>query len=455
MRGVLEPGGRHAAATSTGTTALHTDHYELTMLTGAVRAGMAEHRCVFEVFCRRLPRGRRYGVLAGVGRLVEALGRYRFTGEDLEWLQRAGVIDAPTAAWLEDRPFRATVSGYADGETYFPGSPVLTVEGAFGDAVLLETLVLSVLNHDAAIAAAAARMVSAADGRVLLEMGSRRTHEDAAVAAAAAAYLAGFTGTSNLAAGARYGIPTSGTSAHAFTLLFGDERSAFAAQVAVLGPGTTLLVDTYDVEAAIRTAVEVAGTALGAVRLDSGDLDQTAHLARRLLDELGATDTGVVVTGDLDEHVVARLSDGPATAFGVGTHLVTGSGAPTAEFVYKLVATAGDADPATPLRPVAKRSAEKATLGGRKRAWRERDPDGTATAEVVVVDPAAGPPPGSRELQVPLLVDGVPKGPDPVADLQAARAHHRMAMAELPAAALRLDDGPPAVPTRRTAAPTA
>ena len=450
MRAVARPADRHVPA-PTATTALYTDHYELTMLTGAVRAGVAEHRCVFEVFCRRLPHGRRYGVLAGVGRLVEALQRYRFGGEELAWLVEAGVVDAATAGWLEDRPLRVTVSGYADGEPYFPGSPVLTVEGAFGDAVLLETLLLSVLNHDAAIAAAAARMVSAAGGRGLLEMGSRRTHEEAAVAAAAAAYLTGFRATSNLAAGARYGIPTLGTAAHAFTLLFPDERSAFAAQIAVLGAGTTLLVDTYDVETAIGTAVEVAGPGLGAVRIDSGDLADSARLARRLLDELGAPETGIVLTGDLDEHAIARLADGPATGFGVGTHLVTGSGAPTAEFVYKMVATADRADADAPLRPVAKRSAEKTTVGGRKRAWRERDGDGTATAEVVVDDPEARPPAGARELQVPLLVDGEARGAGPAADLPAAREHHRLAMAELPPEALRLDDGPPAIPTRRAA----
>lgn len=428
-------------------TALRTDHYEYTMLAGALPAGVADHRCVFEVFSRRLPPGRRYGVVAGVARLVEAVLAFRPDDGEVDWLQRAGVVDAATADRLRTHAFRGTVTGYAEGEAYFPGSPVLTVEATFGEAVLLETLVLSILNYDAAIASAAARMVGVAGDRALLEMGSRRTHEEAAVDAARAAHLTGFAATSNLEAGRRHGIPTRGTAAHAFTLAFPDERSAFAAQVALLGPGTTLLVDTYDVERAVRTAVKVAGPGLGAVRIDSGDLRRQAVRVRALLDELGARDTGIVLTGDLDEYRLAALADVPATAYGIGTHLVTGSGAPTAEFVYKMVATADRPGPDAPLRPVAKRSAEKTTIGGHKRAWRERDADGTAVAEVVVDDPAARVPQGARALQVPLVVDG--RAAD-LPGLDAARAHHRAVMAELPEEARRIDDGEPVLPTRRT-----
>src|SRR5207244_4365597 len=183
-----------------------------------------------------------------------------------------GVIDEATGRWLADYRFAGDVSGYPEGELYFPGSPILTVSGTFAECVILETLILSVLNHDCAVAAGAARMVTAARGRPVIEMGSRRTHEDAAVAAARAAYLAGFAFTSNLEAGRRYGIPTAGTAAHAFTLLHDDERAAFEAQVAALGAGTTLLVDTYDITRGIELAVEVAGPGLGAVRIDSGDL---------------------------------------------------------------------------------------------------------------------------------------------------------------------------------------
>ena len=239
--------------------------------------------------------------------------------------------------------------------------------------MVLETLALSVFNHDCAIASAAARMVTAAGQRPIIEMGSRRTHERAAVAAARAAYLSGFATTSNLRAGYEYGVPTAGTSAHAFTMVHDNERHAFEVQVGAVGAGTTLLVDTYDVARAVRTAVQVAGTGLGAVRIDSGDFAEVTRAVRRQLDELGAAKTRIVVTGDLDEHAIAALAPAPADGYGVGTALVTGSGVPTASLVYKLVARQGASGQ---LEPVAKRSVGKPTIGGRKWAVRTLDPAG-------------------------------------------------------------------------------
>ena len=403
-------------------TALLTDRYELTMLEAALGSGIAGRRAVFEVFARRLPRGRRFGVVAGQGRLAELLPTLRF---DAEALQAVDFLGAGACAWLGGRVPDVHVTAYAEGETYAPGSPVLTVESCFGDGLLLETLVLSVLNHDTAIASAAARMVLAAGDRPLMDMGSRRTHEQAAVAAARAAYVAGFAQTSNLEAGRRHGIPTAGTSAHAFTLAHASEREAFAAQVATLGTGTTLLVDTYDTEQGIRTAVEVAGLELGAVRLDSGDPATEARTARALLDELGATGTRIVTTGDLDEHAIAELATEPLDRYGVGTALVTGSGAPTAGFVYKLVAIAQDDGPDAPLVPVAKKSTGKSTVGGRKWAYR------VGEREVLRLRPGGE----GRPLQSPL------PGYD---DVEAARATCARALAALPEEARRLDDGPPA-----------
>jgi nicotinate phosphoribosyltransferase len=295
--------------------ALLTDHYELTMVQAARHGGTADRRCVFEVFARSLPGRRRYGVLAGVGRLLELLPQIRFDGDALDFLGAQGVVDRGTCEWLADFRFTGSVDGYTEGESYFPHSPVLIVDGTFAECTVLETIVLSVLNHDSAIATAAARMVCAAGDRPCIEMGSRRTHEDAAVASARAAYVAGFASTSNLAAGDRWGIPTTGTAAHSFTLLHDAERDAFAAQVESLGTGTTLLVDTYDVEQGIRTAIDVAGPSLGAVRLDSGDLPSQAHRARALLDELGATETRIVVTSDLDESSIARLAAAPVDGY--------------------------------------------------------------------------------------------------------------------------------------------
>src|SRR4051794_16453947 len=246
------------------TVGLRTDHYELTMLESALQSGAAERPCVFEVFTRRLPPGRRFGVVAGTGRLLDALPQFRFDDAAISMLSAHRIVGARTCEWLSTYSFHGDIDGYREGEPYFPGSPVLSVRGTFAEAVLLETLTLSMLNHDSAVAAAAARMVLAADGRPCIEMGSRRTHEEAAVAAARAAYAVGFSSTSNLAARQRYGVPTTGTSAHAFTLVHDDERAAFAAQLAALGADTTVLVDTYDVETAVRRAVEAAGPALGA-----------------------------------------------------------------------------------------------------------------------------------------------------------------------------------------------
>jgi nicotinate phosphoribosyltransferase len=355
----------------TMTTGLLTDKYELTMLSSFVADGTADHEAVFELFARRLPEGRRFGLLAGLGRLLDALADFTFTEEDVDWLVTTGALTREAADWLGDFRFSGDVWAYAEGDLYWPNSPVLTVSGRLGECILLETLALSILNHDSAIASAAARMTLAAGGRPLIEMGSRRTHEEAAVAVARAAWIAGFEGTSNLAAGRRYAVPTLGTAAHAFTLAHRSERDAFAAQVRALGTGTTLLVDTYEIEDGIRTAVQVAGPELGAIRIDSGDLAVESRRARELLDRLGASTTRIIVTSDLDEYVIAALADAPIDGYGVGTRVATGSGHPTASMVYKLVAVADE--PGGALRPVAKSSESKVSVGGRKTAYRYPD----------------------------------------------------------------------------------
>ncbi|WBB47372.1 nicotinate phosphoribosyltransferase [Verrucosispora sp. WMMA2044] len=415
--------------------ALLTDHYELTMVSAALRDGTADRRCVFEVFSRRLPAGRRYGVVAGTARLVELIRAFRFDPAEIEFLRRTGVVDEPGAEWLSRYRFTGEIDGYAEGELFFPGSPILTVSGSFAECVVLETLVLSVLNHDCAVTAAAARMVTAARGRALIEMGSRRAHEEAAVAAARAAYLAGFRFTSNLAAGQRYGIPTAGTAAHAFTLLHDDERTAFASQVATLGKDTTLLVDTYDISQGIRNAIEVAGPELRAVRIDSGDLAVIAQQSRQLLDSLGATETKIIVSGDLDEYAIAALAAEPVDMYGAGTAVVTGSGAPTAGLVYKLVEVEG--------RPVVKRSEQKATIGGRKVAVRRHKPTGTATEEIVVPQGVPDHRPNDRLLQRSYVVDGEPMA---LPTLDESREHLRQCLISIPWEGLKLSAGDPAIP---------
>lgn len=424
------------------TAALLTDKYELTMLSAALRDGTAGRRTTFEVFARRLPEGRRYGVVAGTGRFLELLADFVFDDAACESL--SPFLDAATLNYLRDFRFGGDIDGYPEGELYFPGSPVLSVTGTFAECVLLETLALSVFNHDTAIASAAARMVSAAQGRPLIEMGSRRTHEQAAVAAARAAYLAGFAGTSNLEAHRRYGVPALGTSAHAFTMLHTtqagpDEQAAFRAQVDALGIDTTLLVDTYDVTAGVANAIAVAGPGLGSVRIDSGDLGVLARQVRAQLDALGATGTGIVVSGDLDEYSIAALRADPVDTYGVGTSVVTGSGAPTASMVYKLVEVDG--------LPVQKRSSHKESHGGRKAATRLSRATGTITEEVI--HPAGEPvetAEPSRLLTVPLARAGVPVAPP---DLTAARERVAAGLHSLPWEGLALSHGEPAIPTRQ------
>jgi nicotinate phosphoribosyltransferase len=424
------------------TTGLLTDHYELTMIRAAIEGGTAHRRAVFEMFARQLPAGRRYGVVAGTGRFLDALSRFRFGPDELDFLRGSGVIDEPTAAFLAGYQFSGNIWGYAEGDLYFPGSPILIVESTFAEAVVLETLALSIFNHDCAIASAAARMVTAAGRRPIIEMGSRRTHEIAAVAAARAAYLTGFACTSNLRAGLDYGVPTAGTSAHAFTLVHDNERQAFGVQLEALGLATTLLVDTYDVPTAVKTAVELAGSALGAVRIDSGDVAKVASGVRAQLDSLGATTTRIIVTGDLDEHAIAELASAPVDGYGVGTALVTGSGAPTASLVYKLVARSGGT--AADLVPVAKLSVGKPTMGGRKWAARRLDRAGTATAEVVSLS-SYDDRPGFRPLLRQLVRDGEIIADEP---LEVARDRLRNALAELPPDGRDISPGGPAIPTR-------
>ncbi|MEA9985291.1 MULTISPECIES: nicotinate phosphoribosyltransferase [Subtercola] len=436
-------------------TALLTDRYELTMLDAALRDGTAERRCLFEVFARTLPHDRRYGVVAGTGRVLELIRDVTFGPDELDWLAANDVVSARTLEWLADYRFTGTITGYHEGELYFPGSPILTVEASFAEGVILETLVLSVLNYDSSVASAAARMVSAAGGRPLAEMGSRRTGERSAVAAARAAFIAGFSATSNLEAGRSWGIPTMGTAAHAFTLLHDTEEDAFRSQVATMGPGTTLLVDTYDVERGTALAVEVAGPELGAVRLDSGDLPALVASVRAQLDSLGNHHTKITVTNDLDEYTIAALAATPVDSYGVGTSVVTGSGSVAAGMVYKLVAhRTVDGE----WMPVAKKSAEKTSIGGKKRAVRRLNARGVATAEVLYVEAAiggAGPrsSENARDLLHTFVTEGViDERYTGAAGVLAAREHRAKAVAELPAEGLRLArGGEPVIPTEYVA----
>lgn len=384
-------------------TALLTDRYELTMLETAIASGLAAVPATFEVFARSLG-GRGFGVVAGTGRLAEALRDFRFDDETLRWLVDERVIATSTAHYLERFRFTGSIAAYPDGELYFPGSPIVRVDAPFGEGLLIETLVLSILNFDTAVATAAARLRLAAGTATLIEMGSRRIHEQAAVAAARAAWIAGFDSTSNLAAGQRYGVPTGGTMGHALVLAHPSERAAFEAQAAAIGPSTTALVDTYDIAHGIQQAVEAFGTDLAAIRIDSGNPFVEVRRARKLLDDLGASKTRILISGDLDEGLVRRLVAEPVDGFGVGTKVVTGSGVPTAQLVYKLVA----AERGGVREPVAKLSAHKETAGGRKAGYRRLR--NQHIVEEFSIDPDVTVEPTDdttlTALEVPVMLDG-------------------------------------------------
>lgn len=413
-------------------TSLLTDRYELTMVDVALANGTDSKRAVFEVFTRSLPDGRSYGIVGGTARALDAITRFRFDDAELAWLSDNTIVSERALAYLADYRFSGDAWGFLEGEVFLPSSPVFTVEATFAEAVVLETVLLSIFNHDSAVASATARMTDAAGGRGILEGGSRRVHERAGVSAARAAYLAGASATSNLEAGRSFDIPTVGTIAHAFILAHDREREAFAAQHAALGSESTYLVDTYDIAQGIRTAVEVAGPELGAIRVDSGDLALEAKQARALLDELGATKTRIVVSGDLDEWSIMELAGAPIDAYLVGTKLITGSGHPTASMVYKLVAIEGEGGE---LVSVAKTSLGKGTVGGRKAAFRQLNDDGTIDHDLLVadnqtpIDDLVGP---GRRLQVPLVQHGQPVGQP---SLAASRAWCKTARDELPAPA--------------------
>ncbi|MFC6145865.1 nicotinate phosphoribosyltransferase [Corynebacterium nasicanis] len=425
-------------------TSLLTDMYELTMLQAALRDGTAHRQCTFEVFARRLPNERRYGVVAGTARVLRAVRDFVFTEEQLTHLE---FLDENSKEYLRNYRFTGQIDGYREGDLYFPYSPLLTVRGTFAECVILETVILSIMNADSAIASAAARMVTAADGRPIIEMGSRRTHEYAAVTASRAAYLAGFTATSNLEASHRYGIPATGTAAHAWTLLHinedgsPNEEAAFRSQIDSLGVDTTLLVDTYDITQGVKTAVEVAGPELGGVRIDSGDLGAVTRRVRRQLDELGAHNTRIVVSSDLDEFAIAGLRGDPVDVYGVGTSVVTGSGAPTASMVYKLVEVDG--------HTVAKRSRGKGMTGGTKQAIRTYRSTGVAVEELVFPFDADTPDTGrlsATQLTVPLMRDGL--AVDGLPSLEESRAYLAAQLLTLPWEGLALSRDEPSISTR-------
>lgn len=404
----------NAAAARSGegpSTALLTDHYELTMLDAALADGTAGKPCVFEAYTRGLPQGVDYGIVAGTDEAIDTVARFHFTDEQLDWLAAHRVVSQAALDYLTHYHFDGIIEARAEGEAFTAGSPVVTVTGTFAQAVLLETVILSSVNHGCTIATTAHRFAAAANGKQLIEMGSRRIDSHAALHAARAAWIGGFDATSNLEAGKRFGVPTAGTASHAWVLAHVDEQLSFRAQIENQGVSTTLLVDTYDLRGGVANAVAAANSlgapGPGGIRIDSGELTETVPAARAQLDELGATTTKIIVSGDLDVAHIEQAETGglPIDGYGVGTKLVASE---PLGFVYKLTQIrdrAGGTD-----RPVAKKSAGKEAIGGRKWAFFALDGHtGQVDAEVLTRDGMKPTLPGRilRDANYTVMTEGI------------------------------------------------
>jgi nicotinate phosphoribosyltransferase len=385
--------------------ALLVDLYELTMAQAYLDAGLAERPATFSMYFRSLPRGWRYLVAAGLDDALAHLETLAFDDDELEYLAGLRLFSDELLARLRDLRFAGEVRAMREGTLVFPGEPLLEVSAPVLEAQLVETYLLNQVHLQTLLAAKAARSVDVAQGRMLVDFGLRRTHgADAGLKAARSSWLAGFDATSNVLAGARYGIPVAGTMAHSYVEAFEDELAAFRAFARSYPDASVLLVDTYDTVAGVRNAAVVgqelaaSGHRLRGVRLDSGDLVELGGRARAILDEAGLEDALVFASGNLDEVEIERLlsAGAPLGGFGVGTRMATSADAPFVDMVYKLVELDG--------RPVLKLSRAKATLPGPKQVWRLEE-SGRLTRDLLGLAYEEGPH-GGRPLLEPVMADG-------------------------------------------------
>lgn len=409
--------------------ALLTDLYQLTMLDAYRRHHMRE-RAVFELFVRRLPETRGFLVMAGLTQALDYLEGLRFSAAEREWLAASGHFDRDFTDWLGQLRFEGDVWAMREGEVFFADEPVLRVEAPIAQAQLVETRLINILHFQTVIASKAARMTLAAGGRRVVDFGLRRAHgAEAGLWAARAACLAGFHGTATVEAGRRFGLPLAGTMAHSFVQAHASEREAFRRYAAARPGGLVLLIDTYDIDSAIDSVVEMAreGIAVDSVRLDSGDLAEGARRIRQRLDGAGQTQIGIIVSGSLDEFAIEELvvSGVPVDTFGVGTRLGAATDAPTLDMVYKLQSYAGKARRKT--------SSGKATWPGAKQVLRTHAPDGLIASDRIVRSHETGP---GRPLLEQVMAGGRRLRAAPaLADVQATAAE---ALATLPARCRRL-----------------
>ena len=418
---------------------LATDLYQLTMAAGYFHRGFAGHVATCELFVRRLPSARRFLVALGIDAALDYLEGLRFSEDDLRFLETvpalAGAMTPDFLRYLRDFRFTGDVWAADEGTLAFANEPLLRVRAPIIEAQILETFLLSTINHATMVGSKAARVVMAAAGRSVVEFGTRRTHPEAAIDAARAAYAAGFAGTSNVEASRRFGIPVLGTAAHMWTMAHASEEEAFQAYFAVFPGSSILLIDTYDTVRGALRAARVAREKLAGVRLDSGDLGALAREVRVVLDREGAQGAKIVASGDLNEHSIARLveSGAPIDTFGVGTELVCSVDAPSLGGVYKLVEIAERRG--APARPIAKFSTGKPTFPGPHQVLRIMD-GSTLVRDIVVLDHEDAPTVASADQSiVPLLSPAFRAGARvrPASPLADVRARVQAGLASLPA----------------------
>lgn len=396
--------GRSGKAASLGYSGLLTDLYELTMAAGYIETGF-EARATFELFVRNLPPQRNFLVAAGLEQALEFLENVRFGADDIAYLRAHpvfGHIGPRFFEYLEKFHFAGDVWAMPEGTVFFPGEPFLRVVAPIADAQIVETCLLATLNFQTMIASKAARVQAAADGRPVIEFGTRRAHGiESGVLAARAAYIGGCQGTSNVMAGKRFGIPIFGTQAHSWIMAHADEEEAFRRFLEIFPEHAVLLVDTYDVRAAVEKIIAMGRKPRG-IRLDSGDVAADSVWARGRLDAAGWQDVQVFASGDLDEDRMAALlaSGARIDAFGVGTALATSSDAPALGVIYKLV----EIERGGEVHSAAKLSRAKVTYPGRKQVFRMAGANGKFAEDVIALEGEQFA--GAEPLLVPVMREG-------------------------------------------------
>lgn len=420
------------------TSSLLTDLYQLNMIQAYLDHNETK-TAVFEFFVRKLPPRRGFLIAAGLEQALDFLQGLRFSPEDIDWLSRSGRFDQAFLDYLGSLRFTGEVHAMSEGTVFFANEPILRITAPLPQAQLLETRLINILHFQSLIASKAARLVLAAPGKLLVDFGLRRAHgAEAGLMAARASYIAGFAGTATVLAEQLFGIPTFGTMAHSFIQAFDDESAAFECFAHSRPDRLTLLIDTYDTEAAARKVVALAprlaehGIRVRSVRLDSGDLAVLSKGVRRILDAGGLADVTIFASGGLDEDNIAQMlrAGAPIDGFGIGTSLTTSSDVPALDCAYKLEEYGG--------LPRRKRSTGKATWPGRKQVWRQYARDGAMLRDVLSIesDSQSGEP-----LLKPMMKDGQRIAPLPT--LAESRARAARDLERLPAALRRLEPGAP------------